>query len=71
MYVSSITYPNKFTSIPNFEQNKYIYAFNVNTVELTLHILKLRKYMFVSNLDLLTELKTISTEWKISNGLVN
>lgn len=49
MYVSSITYPNKFASIRNFEQNKYIYAFDINTLELTRHILKLRtSYPFLT-----------------------
>ena len=70
MSVSSITYPNKFASIPNFEQNKYIYVFDTNTLELTPYTLKLRKSMFVSNSDLLTELKTVFNEWKNSNGLV-
>ena len=68
--VSSITYPNKFASIPNFEQNKYIYAFDINTLELTPHILKLRKSMFLTDSDLLMELKTIFNEWKNSNGPV-
>ena len=70
MSVSPITYPNKFASIPNFEQNKYIYVFDINTLELTPYTLKLRKSMFVSNSDLLTELKTVFNEWKNSNGLV-
>ena len=48
MFVSSIQYPNKFTSTPNFELNKYMCAFDMNTLELTRHILKLNENRIIS-----------------------